>query len=205
LAFKNVNITVPDCAILSSLCFSNANVKEAMKYFIGLPGPIVLGCTKTKEDKTEDPLFVHPAKCSACSKRIFGIRYKCLSCADYDLCKKCRSYSRKHHLPFHPFVKLTSSNCGKIKDLKEELERAKARAEDAAKKEVQQAEAEAAAKKEKQQAEEMAKAEAKAREDRLEAAMQTLLPLGFDASLLKVIVEETNGDIDLTLEQLGLA
>lgn len=40
--------------------------------------------------------FPHPAICDSCNTRIFGLRFKCLNCPDYDLCYRCTSIEGVH-------------------------------------------------------------------------------------------------------------
>ena len=39
----------------------------------------------------------HPATCDSCTNSIFGIRYKCLFCPDYDLCETCEASNLENH------------------------------------------------------------------------------------------------------------
>ncbi|KAF8310387.1 hypothetical protein DL93DRAFT_2044762, partial [Clavulina sp. PMI_390] len=51
----------------------------------------------------------HPAHCDACpdsSQPIRGIRFKCLDCADYDMCSTCVVERRGQHPLEHEFVAL---------------------------------------------------------------------------------------------------
>ena len=47
----------------------------------------------------------HPASCDLCSQSIVGVRWKCLSCPDWDCCTACSASIREQH-PHHSFVKL---------------------------------------------------------------------------------------------------
>jgi hypothetical protein len=50
----------------------------------------------------------HGAVCDNCNRRIFGIRYKCGNCEDFDLCSECESKGVEfhHHPSDHLFVKI---------------------------------------------------------------------------------------------------
>lgn len=37
-------------------------------------------------------------RCDDCDKGIYGIRYKCLECHDFDLCMECEPNAHKHHV-----------------------------------------------------------------------------------------------------------
>jgi len=55
--------------------------------------------------KRATPRFVHHAICDNCSSPIRGIRYKCLVCADFDLCEACEQLPNIHN-EAHSFVKV---------------------------------------------------------------------------------------------------
>lgn len=44
--------------------------------------------------------------CASANKYIHGIRYKCTSCPDYDLCASCEANPATNHNPDHIFVKI---------------------------------------------------------------------------------------------------
>ncbi|KAF7975202.1 hypothetical protein HWV62_10272 [Athelia sp. TMB] len=48
---------------------------------------------------------VHNAVCNLCDSRIYGDRYKCARCPDFDTCSACFAIVREQH-PGHVFVKL---------------------------------------------------------------------------------------------------
>lgn len=53
---------------------------------------------------TEEPV-AHLAICDLCDSRIYGDRYKCLHCPDFDTCLSCFSITNEQH-PGHSFVKI---------------------------------------------------------------------------------------------------
>lgn len=56
-----------------------------------------------KRDKIHRNIF-----CDHCNVNIAGIRYKCIKCADYDLCEKCESLVPSVHNEDHFFLKITT-------------------------------------------------------------------------------------------------
>ncbi|KAG0230316.1 hypothetical protein BGW42_001058 [Actinomortierella wolfii] len=44
--------------------------------------------------------------CDGCNQDIYGIRYKCGNCADYDLCGNCEAMEEHGHDPTHIFLKI---------------------------------------------------------------------------------------------------
>ncbi|KZT72898.1 hypothetical protein DAEQUDRAFT_754913 [Daedalea quercina L-15889] len=53
----------------------------------------------------EEPAM-HNARCNLCESRIWGERYKCLNCPDFDTCSSCFQITDEQH-PGHGFVKIT--------------------------------------------------------------------------------------------------
>ncbi|KAJ3721825.1 hypothetical protein C8R42DRAFT_668536 [Lentinula raphanica] len=49
---------------------------------------------------------VHSATCDLCESRIYGDRYKCVTCPDWDCCENCFTITEEQH-PRHAFVKIT--------------------------------------------------------------------------------------------------
>jgi len=41
---------------------------------------------------------LHPASCDACGGLVFGLRFKCLECPDFDLCNGCMDSTNHAHL-----------------------------------------------------------------------------------------------------------
>jgi len=64
---------------------------------------------KLKETFSSENQVVHPAICDKCNQRIVGIRWKCQTCPDYDLCNPCLQL--KTHAE-HQFSKLNSTSYG---------------------------------------------------------------------------------------------
>ena len=59
------------------------------------------------EKSDENGAHRHQALCNRCKRQIVGIRHKCLSCADFDLCDSCFKM-RIMYLFNHLFSKLNS-------------------------------------------------------------------------------------------------
>jgi len=75
-----------------------------------IPTPASDSKGKEKLDNEEQPnREVHPAICDACNQGIVGIRYKCNSCPDYDLCESCEPNCQTIHDPNHSFLKIRKS------------------------------------------------------------------------------------------------
>eukprot|EP01114_Cavostelium_apophysatum_P012446 TRINITY_DN2788_c0_g1_i2.p1 TRINITY_DN2788_c0_g1~~TRINITY_DN2788_c0_g1_i2.p1 ORF type:complete len:446 (+),score=107.17 TRINITY_DN2788_c0_g1_i2:245-1582(+) len=51
--------------------------------------------------------LLHSAVCDNCEKSICGVRYKCATCPDYDLCSKCRDADNAHAKSHHEFVTIS--------------------------------------------------------------------------------------------------
>lgn len=54
--------------------------------------------------------FAHNAICDICDMKIFGNRYKCLNCDNFDLCSGCFDYKNEKHTSDHSFVRVRQSN-----------------------------------------------------------------------------------------------
>jgi len=67
--------------------------------------PYMRRCGNRKQnDNVPQSEIVHPADCDGCQTRIKGLRYKCSTCPDYDLCESCMN--KKVHSE-HTFTTLS--------------------------------------------------------------------------------------------------
>jgi len=77
----------------------------------GLPGPVgdilktLFDAANIQISVEKDSPIVHKGiTCDGCNKTPVGVRYKCTSCFDFDLCENCESKSQ--HDPEHLFLKI---------------------------------------------------------------------------------------------------
>jgi hypothetical protein len=76
------------------------------------PVPIIVPLVNSKPTPVFSEKFQsklrHMAYCDSCKKDIYGIRYKCSSCLDFDLCETCEenNLTQKFHPENHFFLKV---------------------------------------------------------------------------------------------------
>jgi len=88
-------------------------------YALSEPGRVVVHKTYVDDDSLRPAPrqeVIHRATCDLCGSGINGVRYKCLTCPDYDTCSQCISITNEQH-PNHTFVKVTESQMLAPKDL----------------------------------------------------------------------------------------
>lgn len=64
---------------------------------------------ETEEVNTVKNTTQHNATCNLCNKGIFGIRWKCTACIDFDVCSACKVNTSSTH-PFHRWIKIKTSD-----------------------------------------------------------------------------------------------
>lgn len=85
------------------------------------PAPAPAASSATLSTSTSAPQLarvLHPnVICDGCDKSIFGYRYKCLECADFDLCAECEPKSHNHHLVSLVFCEIKDNKEIEIKKM----------------------------------------------------------------------------------------
>ncbi|GAA5975882.1 hypothetical protein JCM10908_005314 [Rhodotorula pacifica] len=61
---------------------------------------------KTRAEQPPRPVYHPSVFCDGCNEDLFGPRYKCLHCSNYDLCGKCMDQRDSHHPASHPFAEI---------------------------------------------------------------------------------------------------
>ncbi|KAF9561051.1 hypothetical protein EC968_005867 [Mortierella alpina] len=87
-------------------CLPLANVHHHGHTFVPIAYP---GQLKFMLDQTPHNGVV----CDGCDNAIFGVRYKCGNCPDYDLCGNCESSPVSLHDPNHVFIKIRKPICNR--------------------------------------------------------------------------------------------
>lgn len=95
-------ISCPDYDLCQT-CLAKGTHSE--HHFVEILRPSRRGCPMRRPDFANGP-FPHNAICDSCETQIRGIRYKCQSCPDFDLCEKCYNVKGVHN-PEHKFDAIT--------------------------------------------------------------------------------------------------
>ncbi|XP_065656368.1 uncharacterized protein LOC100206706 isoform X4 [Hydra vulgaris] len=92
---------------------TNAVLKKLESGIHSVPGSNVFSLSQSKKNSRARHLHTN-VTCDNCTIEIFGPRYKCGNCSDYDLCEECESIEGIHS-PSHVFLKIhyPSSHSGR--------------------------------------------------------------------------------------------
>lgn len=93
---------------LCQTCHSQEKHKEHTLNKVEARSPFAFRHCPWARGNQNNGQVVHRAICDSCSQRIVGIRYKCNTCPDYDLCEKCEK-SKVH--AEHTFTQITRPFC----------------------------------------------------------------------------------------------
>jgi len=93
----------PDFDLCES-CIERASEEHSGHHFIPLFHP-----SETEwalRECLNDGIVHRHVYCDHCNRDICGVRYKCLQCANYDLCADCERLTPSVHHPYHTFAKV---------------------------------------------------------------------------------------------------
>lgn len=84
---------------LNEMAMKNVNENDIYRLYI------IQECERESVDMSKIGKILHPGViCDICDNAIYGFRFKCMQCADYDLCTECMSQGNH---PEHYMVRMT--------------------------------------------------------------------------------------------------
>lgn len=107
---------------LCSKCFAGETDHVELHDFVRISFPndlIVNHSVKTlsKNKSLHPTIFCDGPMCKDYTNPIYGTRYKCLICDDFDLCDTCENSHLNKHDPNHPMIKFKNATHSSIPDL----------------------------------------------------------------------------------------
>ena len=97
-----------DEELTAALLFDKRKDREPFRLYVQRNGTSGCAAPKLEEAPEEPGNYVGEihwgVTCDGCQHRVKGFRYKCLQCADYDLCGKCET---KGFHPGHPMIRVS--------------------------------------------------------------------------------------------------
>lgn len=108
---------------LCSKCFAGETDHVQLHDFVRMsdPSDLILnrsGKTLSKKTSLQHPtIFCDGPMCIKYDNPIYGTRYKCLVCDDFDLCDTCEHSHLNKHDPNHPMIKFKNSIHKDVPDL----------------------------------------------------------------------------------------
>ena len=107
---QNTGFNMPAQNTSFNLDQNNNDLKKYLEYSFNTILDIQSNVKEIKNNLIKNDVnIIHNIQCSSCLKQIYGYRYKCIICADYNICSECENKIRKKeisHTEEHLFLKL---------------------------------------------------------------------------------------------------